>query len=133
MKVNDMFPSKYMKGDDLGGKPWSFKISRVVLEEMHDKQTKSKVKKPVVYFYGPKKGLILNRTIAEQIAKATGQDDTDNWPGHLVTIHPATVFAFGNNHLVIRVRPAENGPSEAPDALVHDEDELAELGEEVLE
>lgn len=133
MKISDLFPSKYMKGDDLGGKAWSFKIKEVRMEEMHDKQANKKAKKPVVYFHGPRKGLILNRTIAEQIAKATGQDDTDNWPGHLVTIHPVTITAFGETHLVIRVKAAENGPSEAPDTLVHDEDELEELGEEILD
>ena len=131
MKINQMFPSKYMSGDDLGGKPWSFKISQVVLEPMHDKQTNSKVKKPVVYFTGPRKGLILNRTIAEQIAAATGQDDTDNWPGHLVTIYPTVVTAFGADHLVIRVKPASNGETKPPDALVHDVEELADEADEV--
>lgn len=132
MKINQMFPSKYMSGDDLGGKPWSFKITSVRLEEMHNKQTNSKTKKPVVYFTGPKKGLILNRTIAEQIAQATGQDDTDNWPGEVVTIYPTTVNAFGADHIVIRVRAASNGPSESPpDSMSHDEDELAELTEEI--
>lgn len=132
MKIKDLFPSKYMTGDDLGGKPWSFKIATVRFEEMHNKQANTKVKKAVVYFTGPKKGLILNQTVAEQIAQATGQDDTDNWPGHLITIYPTTVYAFGANHLVIRARPAQNGLSEAPDALVHDDDELAELGEDNL-
>ena len=123
MKVKDLFPSKYMKASDLG-KPWTFKITGVRLEEMHNKKTNSKEKKPVVYFSGPKKGLILNLTIAEQIAAATGQDDTDNWPGCAVTIYPTSVFAFGENHEVIRVRAAENGPAEAPPELVHDEEEL---------
>lgn len=132
MKVNQLFPSKYMSGDDLGGKAWSFKITAVRLEEMHNRQTNSKIKKPVVYFAGPKKGLILNRTVAEQIAAATGQDDTDNWPGHSITIYPTTIHAFGADHNVIRVRPAHDGTSEMPDELAHDEDELDEIGEEVL-
>ena len=133
MKINELFPSKYMKGADLAGKPWSFKIAAVRLEEMHDKQTNSKAKKPVVHFFGPRKGLILNQTLAQQIARAIGQDDTDNWPGHSVTIYPTTVHAFGADHLVIRAgRTLATMPSEAPDALVHDDDELAELDEENL-
>ncbi|MCL4295715.1 MAG: hypothetical protein KJ077_08310 [Anaerolineae bacterium] len=130
MKISDLFPSKYMKGDDMGGKPWSFKIKSVRMEEMHDKQANKKAKKPVVYFHGPRKGLILNRTVAEQIAKVTDQDDTDNWPGHVVTIHPMTITAFGSTYLVIRVKPPENGPSEVPDELAHDEEELEEILED---
>lgn len=131
MKASELFPSKYMKASDLGDKPWTFKIGRVTREEMHNKETNAKEKKPVAYFIGPKKGLILNLTIFEQIEKATGQDDTDNWPGHSVTIYPTTVFAFGKNHHVIRVRKADNGLSEAPAELVHDQDELEELADEV--
>lgn len=131
MKIKDMFPSKYMNGNDLGGKSWSFKIASIKFEEMHDKQNNAKIKKPVVYFSGPKKGLILNRTIAEQIMQATGQDDTDNWSGHVVTIYPTVVRAFGADHTVIRVRRSDNGPSETPETLAHDDDELSELQEEI--
>lgn len=125
MKKEQLFPGRYMKGADLAGKPWSFKIKTVKVEEMG----KDKEKKAVVYFEGPKKGLILSSTTFDQIAAATGQDDTDHWPGKLVTIYPTTVYAFGANHLVIRVRPVEAGRAETPDDLMHDEDELAELAD----
>lgn len=125
MKKEQLFPSKYMKGTDLNGKPWSFKIRQIRLEEMG----KEKEKKAVVYFDGPKKGLILSPTVFDQITHATGQADTDNWPGHLVTLYSTTVYAFGANHLVIRVRPAEDKPAEA--LMDDNEDELAELAEEI--
>lgn len=127
MKKRELFPSKYMAAEDLQGKPWSFKISRIRLEEMHNKETNAKTKKGVVYFAGPKKGLILSSTIFDQIVEATGQDDTDNWPGHLVTIYPTTTYAFGNNYHVVRVRPAESKPSEVPAELAQDDDELADF------
>lgn len=126
MKKEQLFPSRYMKGADLGGKTWSFRISRVALEEM--KNQKGEVeKKAVVYFKGPKKGLIVTPTIFDQIATATGQDDTDHWPGHLVAIYPTNVSAFGQMYLVIRVRPSETPAAETPEALLHDEEDLAEL------
>lgn len=123
MKKDQLFPSRYMKGLDLQDKPWSFTIASVRLEEMRNPQGE-KEKKAVVYFKGPKKGLIVTPTIFDQIAQATGQDDTDNWPGHLITIYPTTVFAFGKNNLVIRVRPTETAQSEAPDTLMHDDEDL---------
>lgn len=129
MKVSDLFPSKYMNGIDLAGKAWTFKIQAVRFEEMHDKQKNAQAKKPVVYFQGPKKGLILNRTIADQIAQATGKDDTDQWPGCQITIYPTTVRAFGEDHTVVRVRKAENGPSEVPDELAVEE--LEEVTDEL--
>jgi hypothetical protein len=131
MKVAELFPSKYMNGEDLDGKAWTFKISRIQFEEMHDKQRNAQVKKPVVYFSGPKKGLILNRTLAGQIAQATGQEDTDQWPGCQITIYPTTVRAFGADHVVVRVRKAESGPSEVPDELAHDPEEWDELADEL--
>lgn len=120
MKKEQLFPSKYMKGFDLNGKPWSFKIRQVRIEEMG----KDREKKAVVYFEGPKKGLIINPTTFDQIAEATGQDDTNNWPGHSVTIYPTTVHAFGANHLVVRVKQVEVKPT--PETLNDHEDELAE-------
>lgn len=76
--------------------------------------------KAVVYFSGPKKGLILTPTIFDQIHQATGKDDTDHWVGHTITIYPTTVYAFGANHLVVRVRPTETTPAETPDTLMHE-------------
>lgn len=127
MKKTDLFPRRYMSGSDLGGKPWSFKVSHVKMEEMHDKTTDTRVKKGVVYFTGPKKGLILTPTIFDQIVDATGgKDDTDNWAGHTVTLYPTMTRAFGQDYLVVRVRKAENGASEPPAEMVHDEDELVD-------
>ncbi len=132
MKKEQLFPSKYMKGIDLNGKPWTFKIRSIQMEPIRSKEGTVE-KKAIVYFNGPKKGLILTPTIFDQIIQATGQDDTDSWPGHLITIYPTTVYAFGANHLVIRVRPIESSSNETPEALTHDDDELPEVAIDELE
>ncbi len=75
MKVNDLFPSNYIKTDDVpAGKPLSMVIKNVQLETIGDDE------KAVVYFTAGKKGLPLNKTNATTLAEAYG-DDTDSWDG----------------------------------------------------
>jgi len=128
MKVSELFPSKYIKAADLNGKSYTFKIATMRLEEMRDQNDKT-VKKAVLYFEGPRKGLILNRTIADTIVDISGHEEIDLWPGCEVTLYPTSVQAFGKTHQVVRVRRPDvqqpAGGGNAPDSLMADEDELA--------
>ena len=56
-------------------------------------------------FVGAKKVLALNRTNFDAVADATGEDDTDNWPGRQIELYP-TKTQLGNKTVdCIRVRP----------------------------
>jgi len=83
MKMNDIFPSKYLKADDLGGREVTVKISDCKMEEIG--QGSNKDYKPIVYFDGKEKGVVLNKTNFSAIADAYG-DDTDDWTGHPVIL-----------------------------------------------
>lgn len=61
------------------------------------------VEKPVLYMKGAKKGLVLNKTNAESIAKLYG-NDTDGWMGKKITLYPTTCKAFGQTVDCIRIR-----------------------------
>ncbi len=84
MNVNDAFPSKYLKASDLGGKKIKVQIEKVGMEEVGDGR------KPVAYFFGKSKGLVLNKTNAMVIASHYG-NDMDSWAGSEVHIYSAKV------------------------------------------
>jgi hypothetical protein len=109
MKLNEMFPHKYATGEDLAGKAVTVTITRIVAERMRPNQASPEVEKFVIYFQETKRGVVLGRPLAKQIAQITGQDDTDNWPGHKVTLYPEAVTVAGVNRVAIRAKAASNG------------------------
>ncbi len=107
MKLSDMYPSKYVKGEDLQGKPWTITITRVAAENMRPNPQSPEVQKWVLYTAEGKKGIVLSRTLATQIARSLGSDDTDNWIGQRVTIYPEAMTVAGAARVAIRARAAQ--------------------------
>ena len=99
MKANDLFKSKYLKAEDLRGKDISVTIDRVEMASMPNGQPK-----PAVFFKDKDKGLVLNKTNFNTIAKVIGIDDTDDWNGHQITIYPTETEFQGEMVDCIRVR-----------------------------
>lgn len=113
MKMSQVFPSKYVKAVDLGGKTVTLTMKAVKVEEMGHGSEKER--KPVLYFEKATKGLVLNRTNAMIIAGMYG-DESDEWGGKRISIYPTTVRAFGGTHETIRVKeeiPAQPKPQVA--------------------
>lgn len=101
MNVYKLFPSKYVKAYDLDGRDITVTIKRVALEEMG--KPPDVERKPVIYFEGAQKGLIMNKTIAVAIAHLHGPE-MDAWTGKRIALYPTRVKAFGAIHDVVRVR-----------------------------
>ncbi len=74
MNIDEVYPSKYLRGSDLAGRAATVTIDTVMLETFYDSDTRENVKKPVVYFEGKKKGLVLGRGLAHQVAEMLGPD-----------------------------------------------------------
>jgi hypothetical protein len=74
-KFNDLFPSKYLSAADLNGREVEAEISRIEIADFDDNGRK--VRKPVAYFVGGEKGLVLNKTNSTTISDISGKDDTD--------------------------------------------------------
>ena len=129
MNVNEMFPSRYISGADLNGKVWTLAIREVMAEPMFDARAKKRVDKYVIYFERAHKGVILNRTMAEQIAAALGADEVTQWTGKKISLYAETVTAFGGQHVVVRFRKATNGVSEPPAAMKQPQPEAEEAEE----
>ena len=103
MKRSDIFPSKYLKCDDLQGKPINVIIERAPLETLKSPDGKEQ-NKTVLYFRGAKKALPLNITNWDACAEICGED-TDDWPGHQIELHPAKTQMAGKTVDCIRIRP----------------------------
>lgn len=101
MKLNEAFPSNFLKADDLQGKNITVEISEVTFEEIG--QGRDKESKIIVAFKGKDKKLICNKTNANTIAKLTGSDDTDDWVGHRIILTAREVDYQGTPMLAIRV------------------------------
>jgi hypothetical protein len=74
----------------------------VIMEELEDRDGE-KMNKPVLYFQGATKGLVLNRTNWDRIALQHG-DDSDKWPGKKIVLGTEIVTAFGETKPALRIR-----------------------------
>ena len=97
MKMNDIYPSKYLKADDLQGREVRVTMQSVELEKIGDDN------KPVLYFKGKDKGIVLNKTNASTISVGYG-DDTDEWFDQPIILFSVMVDFNGKVGPAIRVR-----------------------------
>jgi len=107
MKISNAFPSKYLKAADLQDRQHKLVMHRVEMENIGDDD-----KKPVLYFVGKQKGLVLNKTNSKTIATAYG-DDTDTWENKELVIFPAMVDFRGDQVEAIRVKTPKPAPTAA--------------------
>lgn len=105
--ITDLFPSRYLAAADLEGHDKTVTIRRHDVEEMFTQNKRAK--KPVLYFNGEQKGMVLNKTNALIIAELYGET-LEDWRGKAITLYPAEVEAFGRNTIALRVRPSRPAP-----------------------
>jgi hypothetical protein len=110
MKLTEMFPSRFVKGEELT-KPVTVTIARVEAETMRPSRTEE-VTKFVLYFVESRtgRGVVLSKTLANQIAQALGSDDTEDWPGQRITLYPEPVRVGNAERVAIRARAAAPQP-----------------------
>ncbi len=100
MNIDQAFPSNYIKASDLAGRAVPVVIDRVAVEEVG----RNKDTKPVLYFRGKEKGLVLNRTNSNKIAELAGSKDTEDWTGVQIAIYPTNTEFGGETVECIRVK-----------------------------
>lgn len=122
------YDSTYVRAWDLPpGRDATLIIERVEAGEI--KGTDKTERRPIVYFRGKQKGLVLNKGMGKTIKGLYGSRVKD-WIGQAITIYATTTNAFGETHDVVRIRPtvkretrsAPNKPAPAalPEPNVHD-------------
>jgi hypothetical protein len=111
MRISSAFPSNYLKASDLQGRQIKVTIDRV------DTETIGNESKPILYFQGKEKGMVLNKTNANNIAAAFG-DDTDDWAGAEIVLYEAMVDFQGKTVPALRIRipPRKPVPAKRQDA-----------------
>jgi hypothetical protein len=97
MRISSAFPSEYLKAADLQGRNIRVVIGHVEMRDVGDDH------KPVLFFQGKEKGLVLNKTNANNVALIYG-DDTEEWTGKEVILFEATVDFQGRSVPAIRIR-----------------------------
>ena len=113
--VSELYPSPWLKPEDLAGRAVTVKIVAAQVEEIRQFDG-SKAPKLVLSFEKASKRLIANKTQARRLADLTGTEAFAAWVGHRVTLKPA-VAQNGKPTIAIDAAPAGNGngkPQEGP-------------------
>ncbi len=111
--VSELFPSRFLKAADLKGRTVKVKIKGVEVEEIGQ----DKDEKPVIYFDGVERGLVLNKTNGVAIGEIHG-DPIDGWTGKEIEIFSMQVPYQGQNVAAIRVRAVAEPAVPAAAAVV---------------
>tara|TARA_Y100000310_G_scaffold324033_1_gene385368 strand:- start:3153 stop:3545 length:393 start_codon:yes stop_codon:yes gene_type:complete len=98
MDMNNCFPSKWLKASDLQGQAMTYAMQHVQMEEVGSGQ------KPVLYFQGQQKGLVLNKVNTNSISSIYGPE-SNNWQGQQITLFPSVTDYQGASVDCIRVKP----------------------------
>lgn len=110
MKLDDLFPSKYLKASDLNGKAVKLIIVNVELVDIVGKGRKED-DKPVITFQRCKKELVLNITNGRTLGEHFG-DETTRWIDKEIELYPDKTQFQGQIVDCLRVRvpvPAAEG------------------------
>ncbi len=108
--ISELFPSRFLKAADLKGRTVKVKIKKVEVEEIGQ----DKDEKPVIYFDGVERGLVLNKTNGVAIAEIHG-DATDGWTGKEIEIFSMMVPYQGQNVAAIRIRAVTEPGAPVPE------------------
>jgi hypothetical protein len=114
MRRSDVFQSKYLKAEDLGGKPAVVTIKAATFEVLKSPEGKEQGKTVLCFTKGGKL-LPLNMVNWDSTADICG-DDTDSWPGHRIELYPTTTTMGGRIVDCIRIRRPNGQLSPAPKA-----------------
>lgn len=102
MRIDSAFPSTYLKAADLQGRNVTVTMDHVKMEDIGGDH------KPILYFRGKEKGLVLNKTNSNNISAAYGYE-TDAWAGQTIELFPTMVDFQGKSVEAIRCRAPRNG------------------------
>lgn len=104
MRLNNMFPRKYANGADLNGQSVTVTVQSMTIEKLSPHAGQPPMDRFILHFAETQKGVILSRTLAEQIASILHADDTDQWIGQKITLFPQPLTVAGKSRIAIRAK-----------------------------
>ncbi len=109
MRIGEMKESKYLKKEDVGaGKLVTISGMEQQNVAMEDQPPEMKW---IIHFKEFQKGMVLNWTNIQLIAKAVGDEETDAWAGKQIVIYEDENVSFGGKLVGgIRCRAAKLRP-----------------------
>lgn len=110
MQIGSAFPSNYIKTEDLQGRNITVTIDRVEMEKVGEDH------RPVIYFQGKEKGLVLNKTNAQTISAIYG-GETEDWQGGEIILYPTETDYQGKRVPAIRIKIPPRKPARATGAV----------------
>lgn len=102
MDASEIYPSSWLRAEDIGDKRQRLTIKDVVLVEMKDK------KRLELLFTEIDSGLILNKTNANKLKEAFG-NNTDGWIDKVVELYTALTTFQGKEMPAIRLKAVKAG------------------------
>ncbi len=108
MKMTEMYPSSFLKAEDLQGKKVRLTVAGVAMEKLGDDT------KPVMSFKGTDKKFVLNRTNASMMCELFG-DESGDWIGKPIMLYPTKTNYQGKMVPCLRVDKAPPLPGQAPE------------------
>lgn len=119
MKATDVFPSNFLKAENLKNESGKYGTMIVTVKGIDTSEFDDGKKQRVLSFEETPASLGLNKTNWNTVAEITGQDDDDNWTGACLELWvDPNVFFQGKRHPSIRIREPQCGawPDSKPTA-----------------
>src|SRR5690606_22244514 len=110
MYASEFFASRFLSAADLKERSCTVTIDRFESVELNDKEGPKR--RPVIYFQGKEKGMVLNKTNAFYIASLHG-DDMNGWIGKSIELYPDRVLVGNEMKPCVRVRAASQQAAQA--------------------
>ena len=105
MKGSDVFPSRWLKAEDIAAQgDVTLTIAEVSMQTLKNPQTKKDEEKPGIFWEEDLKPLLVNKTNWTLISDIVGSDESNDWIGHRITLFVMEVESFGDIVQAIRVR-----------------------------
>jgi hypothetical protein len=114
MTRDEIFPYKYLKAADLGGRSRILEIENAPLETLKNANGEVQ-RKTVLHFANETKSLPLNMINWDAVADICGAD-TDDWAGKKVEVYPTTTLMAGKTVPCIRIRAPRASKAASPRA-----------------
>jgi len=110
MRKSEALPSKYLTGPWVGSRKFTVTVAHVVQEVMEN----GRETKPVMYFVGKEKGMVVNSGNWDAMAIVWG-DESDNWNGKTVELFALpTQTPAGQATLGCRIRAIVDPTPQTP-------------------
>jgi hypothetical protein len=108
MRTREVFTGGFLKAEDLGAASPVVTIDHYKVDKVGDDR------KPILFFVGKDRPLVLNVTNANRITEIMGTDEMDDWVGKQIRLYVTKVDYQGQRVPAIRVESPKGQAAPPP-------------------